>query len=141
MVTKTSFVANSKKILIEARPLVTTYVLLYRESIKNKKAVIKKKRKKKKKQGKIRDWQNKVCVCVRMCERAWELERRKWESEYRVSRKETRKIGKNNLGYVSSPECEQKRKRDRMDESRARRKKLLKDMSKRTSNETLASRF
>lgn len=43
-----------------------------------------------------------------------------------MSRKETRKIGKNNLGYVSSPECEQKRKRDRMDESRARRKKVIK---------------
>lgn len=63
MVIKTSFVAYSKKILIEARPLVTTYVLLYRESIKNKKAVIKKKKKKEKTREDQRLTEQGVRVC------------------------------------------------------------------------------
>lgn len=70
MVKKTSFVAYSKKILIEARPLVTTYVLLYRESIKNKKAVIKKRKKKKKRKNKGRSETDRTrCACVFECVR------------------------------------------------------------------------
>lgn len=68
MVIKTSFVAYSKKILIEARPLVTTYVLLYRESIKNKKAVIKKKKKKRKNKGRSETDRTR-CACVFECVR------------------------------------------------------------------------
>lgn len=67
MVIRTSFIAYSKKILIEARPLVTTYVLLYRESIKNKKAVIKKRKKKKEK---TREDQRLTEQGVRVCSNA-----------------------------------------------------------------------
>lgn len=78
MVIKTSFVAYSKKILIEARPLVTTYVLLYRESIKNKKAVIKKKEKKRKNKGRSETDRTR-CACVFECVR--ERESQKEENE------------------------------------------------------------